>query len=281
MISQRLAGSCVLSICSLVRGERLLINSVSVTNIGHIRAVNEDSFYVAQLEHGYTLGIVADGMGGHQAGDTASRLAVETISVDLEGPHCNLSVEEAAILVKEAILHANEVIYKAASENDDLHSMGTTVVVVLLGPDAGIIGHIGDSRAYKYKDGRLTQLTEDHTLVNELVKSHQISEAEAIVHPRRNVIMRALGTDEDVAVDLYPVSLEEQEMLLVCSDGLSSYVSQESISRTLGLADVSLQERADRLVELALDAGGDDNITVVLLERLPEAPVPGIKELNL
>lgn len=258
-----------------------MIKSVSVTNIGHIRAVNEDSYYVAHLEHGYTLGIVADGMGGHQAGDTASRLAVETISSDLAGPHSGLSADEAAILVKEAILHANEVIYKAASENDDLHSMGTTVIVVLLGPEGGIIGHIGDSRAYKYQGGRIIQLTEDHTLVNELVKSHQISEEEAIVHPRRNVIMRALGTDEEVAVDLYPVSLEEKEMLLICSDGLSSYVSQERISRTLELADVSLQERADRLVELALDAGGDDNITVVLLEQVPEAPVPGMKELNL
>lgn len=258
-----------------------MINSVSVTNIGHIRAVNEDSFYVAHLEQGYTLGIVADGMGGHQAGDTASRLAVETISADLAGPFPEMTVEEAGIIVREAILHANEVIYEAASHNDDLHTMGTTVVVVLLGPDGGVIGHIGDSRAYKYSNGHLGQLTEDHTLVNELVKTHQISEAEAIVHPRRNVIMRALGTDAEVAVDLYPVTLKDQEILLVCSDGLSSYVSTEGICQTLRQSGVSLKERADHLVKLALDAGGDDNITVVLLEQLPERPASGIKELNL
>ncbi|WP_223066475.1 Stp1/IreP family PP2C-type Ser/Thr phosphatase [Paenibacillus caui] len=258
-----------------------MINSVSVTNIGHIRSVNEDSFCVAHLEHGYTLGIVADGMGGHQAGDTASRLAVETISADLSALSQNLSSEECTEALSAAILHANEVIYRAASENDELHSMGTTVVAVLLGPSGGVIGHIGDSRAYKYKGGSAIQLTEDHTLVNELVKNKQISEAEASVHPRRNVIMRALGTDAEVAVDLYPVTLEEKEILLICSDGLSSYVSPEQITLTLGTSGASLKERADRLVELALDAGGEDNVTVVLLEHLAEGPVSGIKEWNL
>jgi PPM family protein phosphatase len=258
-----------------------LINSVSVTNIGHIRSVNEDSFTVVRLEQGYTLGIVADGMGGHKAGDTASRLAVETIAADLVDISPHLNPEACAIALKEAILHANHVIYRTASEHEEMRSMGTTVVAVLLGVSGGIIGHIGDSRAYKFKDGTSVQLTEDHTLVNELVKSKQISEEEAIVHPRRNVIMRALGTDAEVEVDLYPVTLEEEEILLVCSDGLSSYVSTQDINRTLGMKQVSLKERAERLVSLALDAGGEDNITVVLLELQSEAPVSGTKELSL
>ena len=257
-----------------------MINFVSVTNIGYVRAVNEDSAYTSSLQQGYTLGIVADGMGGHQAGDTASRLAVETISRDLQNLDAGLSLDRCAILLRDAILHANSVIYRAAADNPQLHNMGTTVVAVLLSSTGGVIGHIGDSRAYKFKDGVMTQLTEDHTLVNELVKNNQISEAEASMHPRRNVIMRALGTDAEVEVDLYPVALEEKELLLVCSDGLSSYVPQEQMTLVLGMAGLSLQERADKLVKLALDAGGDDNITVVLLEQ-PEAPVSGIKEWSL
>ncbi|WP_138493107.1 Stp1/IreP family PP2C-type Ser/Thr phosphatase [Paenibacillus pinistramenti] len=258
-----------------------MINSVSVTNIGHIRSVNEDSFSVVSLEQGYTLGIVADGMGGHQAGDTASRLAVETITADLFEISPHLNPDACGIALKEAILHANKVIYETASAHEELRSMGTTVVAVLLGPSGGVIGHIGDSRAYKFKHGTSVQLTEDHTLVNELVKSKQISAEEASVHPRRNIIMRALGTDASVEVDLYPVTLEEEEILMVCSDGLSSYVPAQDINRTLGLQGCSLRERAERLVSLALDAGGEDNITVVLLELQPDTPGSGTKELSL
>ncbi|AZK46993.1 Stp1/IreP family PP2C-type Ser/Thr phosphatase [Paenibacillus lentus] len=252
---------------------------VYVSDVGRVRPVNEDSARVSRLEQGYTLGIVADGMGGHQAGDTASQLAVETIIQDIDSLAPGLSLQACAEALKNAILHANEVIFRKASEHDEYHNMGTTVVAVLLSGQEGVVGHIGDSRAYQYRQEDLTLLTEDHSLVNELVKSKQISEEEASVHPRRNVLTRALGTDSKVEVDLDHIILESGDILLLCSDGLSNYVSTEQMTLTLGLNDLSLEDRANRLLQLALDAGGDDNITVALLEH-QEAAGSSIKEWN-
>lgn len=247
-----------------------MIKTVCVSDVGHVRSVNEDSFWVESLEQGFTLGIVADGMGGHQAGDTASRLAVETIASDLKKLPRATSTELRREAMRKAILHANEVVYRTASESVEYHNMGTTVEAVLLDRWEGVIGHIGDSRAYLFRQGIISQLTEDHTLVNELVKSRQISEEEASNHPRRNVITRALGTDAQVEVDLVHVALKEGDILLLCSDGLSSYVSKQQMAQTVGLTGVSLKDRADHLLQLALDVGGEDNITVALFE------IPGV-----
>ncbi|WP_410768181.1 Stp1/IreP family PP2C-type Ser/Thr phosphatase [Fontibacillus sp. BL9] len=256
-----------------------MIKTVYVSDVGRVRSVNEDSSWVARLEQGYTLAIVADGMGGHQAGDTASRLAVETIVRDLHDLPPGLTAEACGEKLKQAILHANDVVYREASEHEEYHNMGTTVVAVLLGDQEGMIGHIGDSRVYKFGRGEMVQLTEDHSLVNELLKSKQISEQEAIVHPHRNVVTRALGTDPQVVVDLYPVSLEPGEILLLCSDGLSNYVTLEQMTQTLSSEALELNDRADRLLRLALLAGGDDNITVALLEHCGEDG-SSVKEWN-
>lgn len=252
---------------------------VYVSDVGRVRPVNEDSAWVSCLEQGYTLGIVADGMGGHQAGDTASQLAVETITQDIVSLAPGLSVQACAEALKKAILHANEVVFRKASEHDEYHNMGTTVVAVLLSGQEGVVGHIGDSRAYQYRQDDLILLTEDHSLVNELVKNKQISEEEASVHPRRNVLTRALGTDAKVEVDLDHIILEAGDILLLCSDGLSNYVTTEQMTLTLGLNDLSLEDRANRLLQLALNAGGDDNITVALLEQ-QELSGSSIKEWN-
>ncbi|RUT36247.1 Stp1/IreP family PP2C-type Ser/Thr phosphatase [Paenibacillus zeisoli] len=254
-----------------------MIKTVYVSDVGHVRSVNEDSSWVANLEQGFTLGIVADGMGGHQAGDTASRLAVETIVSDLKTISRATSIELRREALRRAILHANEVVFRTASESVEYHNMGTTVVAILMDRREGIIGHIGDSRAYLFRQGNITQLTEDHTLVNELVKSRQISEEEAYNHPRRNVITRALGTDAQVDVDLIHVVLREGDILLLCSDGLSSYVSRQQMAQTIGLSNISLKDRADHLLQLALDAGGEDNITVALFE-IPGTAGSSVKE---
>jgi protein phosphatase len=255
-----------------------LIKTVHASNIGRVRSVNEDSVWIGQLPQGYTIGIVADGMGGHQAGDTASRLAVDTIADDLSTLEKGMSFEGMSAAVSDAILHANDVIYSEASKNEKYHNMGTTVEVLLLQETSGVIGHIGDSRTYKIVNGGAIQLTEDHTLVNELYKNGQISLEEMKTHPRRNVIMRALGTDPEVSVDLYPVTLSAGEALLLCSDGLSNLVSGEHIAKISGMWDVPLDERADRLLQLALLAGGDDNITVALFELQDEVSGQSIKE---
>lgn len=179
-----------------------MIKTVYLSDVGRVRSVNEDCTWVDRLEQGYTLGVVADGMGGHQAGDVASSLAVETITRDLAGLPGGLSVRDFGEELRKAILHANEVVFRKASEHEEYRNMGTTVVAVLLAGRDGMVGHIGDSRAYKYRRGEIVQLTDDHSLVNELLKSNQISAEEANVHPHRNVVTRALGTDEQVDVDM-------------------------------------------------------------------------------
>ncbi|GGG12891.1 Stp1/IreP family PP2C-type Ser/Thr phosphatase [Paenibacillus abyssi] len=251
------------------------MNTANRSDIGRIRMVNEDRSWVGFLDHGVTLAIVADGMGGHQAGDVASQLAVDAFRDALTELPADLSTEQAKLLIRQAILQANEVVYDVASQNEQYHNMGTTVVAVLLQEKCVVIGHIGDSRAYKIRDGLISQLTEDHTLVNELAKNGQISPEEAATHPRRNVLTRALGTDPQVEVDVRALPWKSGDMLLLCSDGLSNMISEEEMLGTLQSEDLNLDGKADRLVELALQAGGDDNITVVLLQDDSEAEQEG------
>ncbi|RXZ77017.1 Stp1/IreP family PP2C-type Ser/Thr phosphatase [Paenibacillaceae bacterium] len=237
------------------------------SDIGRIRLVNEDRASVELLDSGVTLAIVADGMGGHQAGDVASQLAVEAFREALCHTAAETDIDSAKQVMRQAILQANEVVYDMASQNEQYHNMGTTVVAAMLFAEQAIIGHIGDSRAYKMRDSALTRLTEDHTLVNELVKNGQISPEEAANHPRRNVLTRALGTDQQVEVDVRVVPWKAEDLLLLCSDGLSNMLTEEQMLETLQIEELNLDEKADRLVELALHAGGDDNITVVLLHN--------------
>lgn len=247
-----------------------MINTVHVSHVGRVRQVNEDSVLIRQLEHGYTLGIVADGMGGHQAGDTASMLAVQTVSEDLERLDPEISMDGLRAVLGDAIHHANEVIYREAALHEQMHNMGTTIVAVLLRNHEGYIGHVGDSRAYKISDGEVTRLTDDHTLVNELFKSGQITEEELESHPHKNVLLRALGTDTEVAVELMPVTLAAGEVLMLCSDGFNP-VSRDMIGQIVGSAELPLEDKADRLLQLALLVGGGDNITVALFEHQEEA----------
>jgi len=217
------------------------------------------------LSGGLTAAIVADGMGGHRAGDVASSLAVDSLVQSLQSWGDAASVTEGAPALKEMIRRANEVVFETASLNEQYHNMGTTVVMVLLDGNAGLLGHIGDSRAYRLREGRLEQLTEDHTLVNELAKSGQISPEEAAVHPRRNVLTRALGTDREVEADIQLIEWREGDVLLLCSDGLSGLVEPADVQATLEASGFVLEQQAQRLIDLALSAGGDDNITVVLV----------------
>jgi PPM family protein phosphatase len=257
-----------------------LIRTVHASDVGRVRTVNEDSVWIGTTRHGYTLGIIADGMGGHLAGDTASKLALETMRSTLDELPPDLPGEELRESLTAAIMEANRTVFTEASRDEKYHNMGTTVVAVLLQGPAGYIGHIGDSRAYLVKDGAAIQLTEDHTLVNELFKNGQISQEELGNHPRRNVLTRALGTDAEVKADLAPVSLSLGELLLLCSDGLSNFVSQEHLGKVAGIHEIPLEERADRLLQLALLAGGGDNISVAMLEHQGEAAVPETKEWN-
>ena len=264
-ILQRHADNYVLNIWMGRRGERMKIAYRS--DIGRIRLVNEDRGYAEQTDTGLAVAIVADGMGGHKAGDVASQLAVDTFREVMQGATGQLTMEERKTLIRQAILQANEAVFDMASRNEQYYNMGTTVVAALLQTENGVLGHIGDSRAYKWRDGILSRLTEDHTLVNELVKSGQISAEEAANHPRKNVLTRAIGTDQDVEVDVKGMSWKPGDILLLCSDGLTNMVTEEEMTETVLSAELDLDGKADKLVELALHAGGDDNITVVLLHH--------------
>ncbi|MNZ78153.1 Serine/threonine phosphatase stp [compost metagenome] len=239
------------------------------SDIGRVRQVNEDQSWVGQLANGVTLAIVADGMGGHQAGDVASQKAVDAFRTMLEqsAAKADLSLQEGKMLIRQAISQANEVVHELASRHERYYNMGTTIVAALVKQQNAIIGHVGDSRAYKISEGNITQLTADHTLVNELVKSGQLSTEEALHHPRRNVLTRAVGTEAQIDIDVQTVEWSESDTLVLCSDGLSNMVSDEQILETVTMKELDLEAKAERLVQLALHAGGDDNITVVLLSE--------------
>jgi PPM family protein phosphatase len=242
------------------------MESAIQTHIGCVRQTNEDSGAIRRLGNGWVLGIVADGMGGHQAGDVASQMAVEVITEYIST--INEKTPDAIQgKLNEAIQLANEQIFSYAAAHEECRGMGTTLVLALVNEQYGILAHIGDSRIYRYcyQDGDLHLVTRDHTLVNELVKNRQITEKEAAVHPQRNILTRALGTDRKVKADFNVLNWDPQDILLLCSDGLSGKVNADSMKETL--RSQSLEQMVDTLINRALDSGGEDNITVVLLRN--------------
>ena len=240
------------------------------SHVGRVRSVNEDYGWVGQLQGGLSAAIVADGMGGHLAGEIASGLAVESLVQSLREWKEDLSAKESEERMRDMIRKANEVVFNTASLNKRYRNMGTTVVVALLNEKEGLIGHIGDSRAYRIRDGQLSLITDDHTLVNELAKMGQLTPEEAQHHPRRNVLTRALGTERDVAIDIRRIDWMPGDQLLLCSDGLSGMVDDEALLSTMTDPSLDLEQKAERLVELALAAGGEDNVTVALVGYEPD-----------
>ena len=241
-----------------------ILASSAHTDTGRRRRRNEDAFVCEP-----PLFAVADGMGGAQAGEGASRLAAESLREQELG---DLSALEQAV---ELIREANRRVYTYSSENASARGMGTTMTVALVEGSIVTIGHVGDSRAYLLRDDQLTQLTQDHSLVAELVRSGRLSPKEAESHPRRSVITRALGTDSDVEVDVFSLRGQDGDLFLLCSDGLTSMVSDEEIASLLVVARGDLGDAGKKLIAAANLAGGEDNITVVLFELEGGEPEPG------
>ena len=241
-----------------------ILASSAHTDTGRRRRRNEDAFVCEP-----PLFAVADGMGGAQAGEVASRLAAESLREQELG---DLSALEQAV---ELIREANRRVYTYSSENASARGMGTTMTVALVEGSIVTIGHVGDSRAYLLRDDQLTQLTQDHSLVAELVRSGRLSPKEAESHPRRSVITRALGTDSDVEVDVFSLRGQDGDLFLLCSDGLTSMVSDEEIASLLVVARGDLDDAGKKLLAAANLAGGEDNITVVLFELEGGEPEPG------
>ncbi|MBU4301973.1 MAG: Stp1/IreP family PP2C-type Ser/Thr phosphatase [Actinobacteria bacterium] len=232
------------------------VTSASITETGKVREMNED----AVLETG-SLFAVADGMGGHQAGEVASALALSAIGQYVED---NLGIIPGEKLVEKAVSGANAAVHQKAVSGARFRDMGTTVTLLYREGDTAYIGHVGDSRAYLLRNGDLRQLTGDHSLVAGLVEEGEITPEEARSHPQRNVILRALGLEPRVEPDVVSVKIKPGDVFLLATDGLTSLVPDDVISRVLtecpGPADA-----AGRLVESALEAGGIDNVSVVIV----------------
>jgi PPM family protein phosphatase len=237
-----------------------------LTHKGRVREHNEDSVGLFQSDHGVPVAVLADGMGGHQAGDVASRTAVQVIQRELGGLTPEAGTEERREWMLNAVTAANREIYEMASRNKGYKGMGTTVIAAVPGKDKVTLAHVGDSRAYLLHEDGLYQLTEDHSLVNVLKKHGEITEEEARVHPQRNVIVRSVGTNEEVETDFIVTPWYSGDILLICSDGLCDMVPVDVIG-TILTSSLPLQEQANRLLESALEAGGKDNISVILIKN--------------
>lgn len=224
------------------------------SDVGRVRDGNEDSYLVQEPYF-----VVADGMGGHLAGDVASRIAVQTIS-----KRANDGATATPDGLEQAVKEANSAIYNKASSDPELHGMGTTCTLVLVADAEIHIAHVGDSRAYLLRGGELSQLTEDHTLVGRMVKEGRLKPEEAERHPQRSIITRALGVDDHVEVDVLSVPIEEGDTVLMCSDGLSSMLDADAIRAVL-VENEDPQTAVDGLIDRANEAGGEDNITAVVL----------------
>ena len=222
------------------------------SDTGKKRRRNEDSYVVAP-----PLFAVADGMGGAQAGEVASKLAAAAL--EEPRPESESGAEQVTALIREA----NRRVYERAASDPSTSGMGTTVTVALVQGRTVTIGHVGDSRAYVVRERALEQLTEDHSLVNELLKSGKLSPEEAETHPQRSVITRAVGTDPDVDVDAFTVDANEGDVFLLCSDGLTDMVSDADILDLVGRHSGDLDRLTKSLVAAANRGGGEDNITVI------------------
>ncbi len=238
--------------------------------MGRTRPLNEDGFYISDYsrEQNALYAMVADGMGGHQAGEVASAMATAEISRIVNQNFCTSMTEtELFELLTKAVKTANRVIFEKALSEESMSGMGTTVTLCFIWGSRAFVAQVGDSRLYLFREGKLHRITTDHSLVQQLLDSGQITEEEAACHPQKNVITRALGTDSGVEIDLYDFSLCEKDKLLLCTDGLSNMLPDKKLSKLLAETDgLGPQKVAEILVEEANAQGGYDNITTVLLE---------------
>lgn len=228
------------------------------SNIGR-RARNEDRGYAPYRADGLPFVAVSDGMGGHAAGEVASRMTINGMLEELRRTYD----EDPVPMLRRAIAHVNLDVYRAAQDDESLRGMGATLVCALLSGRRYLVANVGDSRLYHFDGASIEQVTTDHSLVEMLVQSGSITREQARTHPRRNIITRAIGIGLRVDVDLFDRSWKQGDILLLCSDGLSGSLEDAHICSILQ-GDGSLEDMADRLVQDALENGASDNVTVVL-----------------
>lgn len=237
-----------------------------MTDQGQVRRRNEDSGGVYCNQHGQLIAVIADGMGGHQAGDVASSLAISFIEEKWETAARLESPSECEQWLTEAIQEINSSIYENSLQNKKREGMGTTIVITVCTEEYITVAHVGDSRCYLLNENGFKQITADHTLVNELVRHGQITRDDAEQHPRKHVLVKAMGTEKAVAGDIQTIEWEEGDKLLLCSDGLSDKVMNDELAEFLKKGD-NIRDTGGLLINLANERGGEDNISLVLIQH--------------
>lgn len=236
-----------------------------LTDPGKVRDHNEDSVIIVKNHNNEYLLAVADGMGGHRGGEIASSIAISHIGKSFRDLGKLGKKEDAILWIKNVVSEANVQIYKYTEENPESSGMGTTIVLALLTKDYLLFGNIGDSSGYVLKDSQIHKITNDHTLVNLLLKSGEITEEEAKDHPRKNVLMKALGATTNVEMDIFDVETDVDGIFL-CSDGLTNMLDNDQISNVL-MESLTIEEKVNKLIIKANNRGGTDNISVAYLKK--------------
>ena len=229
------------------------------THTGMVRNDNEDAYGIFP---DLSLYIVADGLGGHAGGEVASRLAVEIIRTEIAGSSMTSDYKE---IIQQAIHAANSSILLKAEDDSRLHGMGTTVVVVTINADKAVVAHVGDSRAYLIRNDIITQITKDHTVVEEYIRIGLMTPKDALYHPSRRALSRAVGTEGIAYADFESVRLQRGDVILLCTDGLTNMLPDKEILQTVLELRPDAESITGRLIELANNSGGIDNITVITL----------------
>lgn len=237
---------------------------IAKSDIGKKRDNNEDYYFVSDNKN-FPLFIIADGIGGHNSGEVASKMTVESISSSLKEISEYKSLEDLEKDFVKAISDANILVFNKAKENPEMLNMGSTLTALYKYENSVLIGNVGDSRAYSITNSEIRQLTEDDTLVNSLYKLGKITKDEAINHPKRNMITNAVGTDLIIDINLIQYNYKPGEYILLCTDGLSDMLRDENILSIFSSSD-NLEEISETLLEKALEAGGRDNITFIIIQ---------------
>ncbi len=244
-----------------------MIKAYAKSDIGKVREMNQDYFYISNSLDSIQLYILADGMGGYNGGEIASKLAVQTAKNYIENNFKDIEKDKDSIiqLLGSSMEYANMVVYEKSKERPELQGMGTTLEICLIYNNKVYIGHIGDSRIYRIRKEFIRKLTQDHSYVQKLVKEGTITKEEAAHHPQKNMLMKALGCNAFAEPDVMVKGFLKDDILIMCSDGLTNMVDQETIYK---LASKNIEQAPKDLVELANNNGGYDNITVIVIKNI-------------
>lgn len=235
----------------------------AISDMGKVRKVNEDSFYIPEVEDKLKLFLIADGIGGQNHGKFAGMMTVENVVRNIYKDSDN---PDKKLMLKKAIKSANNKIIKHASENEEFRGMGSTLVALLIEENTAYITHAGDSRCYMIRNNFISQITIDNSYVEYLLQKGVISTEEAKNHPQKNLIIKAIGMDKDLELEFETIDIKPGDMFLLCSDGLTSMVSDEDILHIIIKKKRDLQKTVDELIRVAKNSGGSDNITAILVE---------------